>query len=56
LMDDLRGAGIAAVISGAGPSVLALVTSDMDLQRWQRRGFAGRQVPICDTGATITES
>jgi homoserine kinase len=56
LMNDLRGAGIAAVISGAGPSVLALVTSEIDVNRWQRKGFSGAQVPICTTGASLTQS
>lgn len=56
LMNDLRDAGIAAVISGAGPSVLAIGTSDIDLDHWQRRGFSGQQVPICTTGATVTQS
>jgi homoserine kinase len=31
LVADLRGVGIAAVVSGAGPSVLALVPEDPDL-------------------------
>ena len=31
LVADLRAAGIAAVISGAGPSVIALVTGEFDL-------------------------
>ncbi len=53
LLADLRAAGIAAVISGAGPSVLALSTVEIDLGQWQRRGFAARRVPISTAGATV---
>jgi len=53
LLTELREAGIAAVISGAGPSVLALVAGDMSMERWHRNGFAVQQVPICATGATV---
>ena len=53
LLAELREAGIAAVISGAGPSVLALFAGDMSLERWQRAGFAVQQVSICATGATV---
>lgn len=53
LMNDLRDAGIAAVISGAGPSVLALVTDDLERGRWRRNGFDAQEVQICPTGATI---
>lgn len=56
LMNDLRAAGIAAVISGAGPSVLALVDTELDLDQWRRSGFTGAEVPICTTGARITQS
>ena len=54
LIRDLRADGIAAVVSGAGPSVLALVTSDLDLTRWQRTGFAAAEVPVCVAGAGVT--
>ncbi|SDP43686.1 homoserine kinase [Nakamurella panacisegetis] len=54
LMQDLRSEGIAAVISGAGPSVLALVRSELDLNRWRRPGFVAAQVPVCTAGATVT--
>ncbi|MET3803418.1 homoserine kinase [Nakamurella sp. UYEF19] len=53
LMNDLREAGIAAVISGAGPSVLALVAEDLRLDAWRRNGFDAQEVPICTTGATV---
>ncbi len=56
LMHDLRAAGIAAVISGAGPSVLALVHTEIDLEQWHRKDFQAREVPVCTTGATLTRS
>jgi homoserine kinase len=46
LVDELRAAGIAAVVSGAGPSVLALVTEEIDRQRWLRPGFDLVELPI----------
>ena len=46
LVDELRSAGIAATVSGAGPSVLALVTEDLDRHRWQRPGFDLVELPI----------
>ena len=53
LVADLRDAGIAAVISGAGPSVLALSTQDIDLERWQRPGFAVASTAVCTKGAHL---
>ncbi len=53
LVDDLRAAGIAAVVSGAGPSVLALVTELPDLDRWQRPGFAVAEVGVSRLGAGV---
>lgn len=46
LVQELRAAGIAAVVSGAGPSVLALTTGDLDPQRWRRPGFDLVELPI----------
>lgn len=48
LLKDLRGLGWAAVISGAGPSVLVLGRSDRlaELADRQVRGFAGRPLAI----------
>jgi homoserine kinase len=54
LMVQLREAGIAAVISGAGPSVLALITADLDLNAWQHNGFKVQEMPICTTGAIVS--
>ncbi len=56
LLADLRAAGIAAVVSGAGPSILALTTQELDLEPLQRRGFTVEQLPICPTGVTISRS
>ena len=53
LVADLRAAGIAAVISGAGPSVIALVTGEIDLTRWARPGFEAAEVDVCTRGAQI---
>ena len=45
LVADLRAAGIAAVISGAGPSVIALVTAEIDLAAGGLRpGFEAAEV------------
>ncbi len=57
LVADLREAGIAAVISGAGPSVLALLEpgqQDRDLSGFDRTGFIADALPIEQTGATVT--
>ena len=56
LLDDLRAAGIAAVISGAGPSVLALVTAPIEpieLVRWQRPDFDVAEITVCASGAQL---
>ena len=55
LMADLRAAGVAAVISGAGPSVIALVTGDFDVNRWRRPGFDVDFVPVCTSGAQLVD-
>ena len=53
LLADLRDAGVAAVISGAGPSVLALVTEPLELGRWERPGFEAAEVAISACGAQL---
>ena len=53
LVADLRAAGIAAVISGAGPSVIALITGEIDLTRWVRPGFEAAEVDVCRQGVQI---
>lgn len=59
LLKELRGQGWAAVISGAGPSVLVLGVADelAALESWHVRGFSGRALAIgragrLDEGAT----
>ena len=54
LMADLRAAGIAAVLSGAGPSVLALTTVPLEPRRWQRTGFTAEHLPVCAEGAVVS--
>ena len=43
------------MISGAGPSVIALVTGSLDLKGWRRPGFeAGRGRCVYGRGAKFT--
>ena len=51
LVAELRAAGVAAVISGAGPSVIALGTRELDLDRWRRPGFEVAPTAVCTRGA-----
>lgn len=53
LMAELRADGVAAVISGAGPSVIALVAGEFDVNRWRRPGFEVEFVPVCPDGAQV---
>lgn len=53
LMAELREAGVPAVVSGAGPSVIALIAGEFDVSRWRRPGFDVEFVPICTTGAQL---
>ncbi len=53
LVAELRAAKIAAVVSGAGPSVIALVTGPFELDRWRRTGFHAAVEQVCVDGATI---
>lgn len=55
LVDAMREAGVAAVVSGAGPSVLALGTSSepVDTVRWTRPGWRSAAVSV-DAGGAIT--
>ncbi len=50
LVADLREAGVAAVVSGAGPSVLALVTGDLDVAAFRRPGFEPVELAVDRTG------
>jgi len=51
LLGELRAAGVPAVVSGAGPSVIALIAGEFDVSRWRRPGFDGNFVPVCTAGA-----
>ena len=51
LLRHLRAAGVPAVVSGAGPSVLALVKRGTDLTGLATPGFTVRQLPVCVEGA-----
>ena len=55
LVDRLRGAGIAAVVSGAGPSVLAMVTRAelIDAQAWTPPGWTELRLPVDALGARV---
>ncbi len=53
LVADLRAAGIAAVVSGAGPSVIALSTRPISPADWQRPGFDVAEVDVCTGGASV---
>ncbi len=53
LIAELRAAGIAAVLSGAGPSVIALVGGPISVADWRRPGFDVAPVEVCTTGATV---
>jgi homoserine kinase len=53
LIDRLRGSGVAAVLSGAGPSVLALTTAPLPADLLRHSGFTAEQVGIAAGGATV---
>lgn len=57
LMNKLRAAGVAAFISGAGPTVLALHTGDQEesdqLARAGGAQFEGKSLEIASRGATL---
>lgn len=54
LVTELRAAGLAAVISGAGPSVLAFSAGPVDAADWHRPGFRASVLEVDDTGAVLT--
>jgi len=58
LVEEMRGAGIAAVVSGAGPTVLALGTKDdpVDVARWQPTGWRADELTVDARGARLFES
>jgi len=54
LVAELRDAGLAAVISGAGPSVLAFSSGEVDPASWQRPGFRASLLDVDRLGAVLT--
>ena len=54
LVEELRGQGIAAVVSGAGPTVLALVAEGDDLGDRCPAGWAHRRLAVDASGATAS--
>jgi homoserine kinase len=57
LVEALRAAGTPAVVSGAGPSVLALgtATAPVDVHRWTPAGWRGFEVAVDPRGAALVE-
>lgn len=53
LLTRLRSAGVAAVVSGAGPSVLALTTTDLPPELLQWPGFEVSELAVCPAGARV---
>lgn len=55
LVEELRAAGIPAVVSGAGPSVLAFVdaTTEDDVRRHVPAGWAVLGLPVDEDGAVV---
>jgi homoserine kinase len=55
LVDSLRAAAIPAVISGAGPSVLAFGTTGcpVDMTSWTPASWVGRELAVEATGAAV---
>jgi len=53
LMKTLRSAGVPAVVSGAGPTVLAFAQGDADLSGYVPRGWTSDQVGLDRAGATV---
>jgi homoserine kinase len=57
LMTKLRAAGVAAFISGAGPTVMALHTGDQEESEHLRRAggaaFEGKSLEIAPRGASL---
>jgi len=54
LVHHLRAAGVPAVVSGAGPTVLAFAGPGDDLTGFAAPGFDIRTLPVCPEGATVS--
>lgn len=55
LIHDLRKLGVAATVSGAGPTVLALTTEAVLLPGVDTAGFTVRELPIDTDGVTVEQ-
>jgi homoserine kinase len=53
LIEQLRGDGVPAVVSGAGPSVLAFAVGPSDLTGYAPRGWAVEELAVDVEGATV---
>ena len=53
LVDRLRADGLAAVVSGAGPTVLALVVDGADLAAYCPEGWAHHRLAVDTCGAVV---
>jgi homoserine kinase len=53
LVDRLRADGLAAVVSGAGPTVLALVVDGTDLAAYCPHGWVHHRLPVDTFGAVV---
>ena len=53
LVAELRSAGIPAVISGAGGSVLAILDRPLDVHAWQPVGFVAEELAVDQIGAQV---
>ncbi|HYT11128.1 MAG TPA: homoserine kinase [Mycobacteriales bacterium] len=53
LVEALRSAGVPAVISGAGPTVLAFAAADVDLDAYAPRGWSVEVLAVDPTGAAL---
>jgi homoserine kinase len=55
LVDELRAAGFAATVSGAGPTVLVLAAADQtpDPAAWAPAGWHGRRLELDTRGAMV---
>lgn len=53
LVDRLRSRGIPAVVSGAGPSVVAFADTNLDPAQYTTPGWMVLELPVDDVGATL---
>ena len=53
LIADLRAAGIPAVVSGAGPSVLVLTSAERPPELFERNGFRVAEIGLASTGGQV---